>query len=62
MNKLQWQNKHGFTDEDMDLIESCKEIFNGSITMVNNHTWDKEKIIIENYNKINLSRQISILK
>jgi hypothetical protein len=57
MNKLQWQNKHGFTEEDMDLIESCKEIFKGSITMVNDHTWDKEKIIIENYNKINLSRR-----
>lgn len=62
MNKEQFQIKHGFCDEDMDILQCGINIFGGRITAVNNYTWEKEKIIIANENKISLSRRSGIKK
>ncbi len=40
MNKSEWQAHHGFDNEDMELIESCKSIWNGKIaSVINEHRW-----------------------
>ena len=60
MNKEQFQIKHGFCDEDMSIIEYAIKFFDGRITAVNPHTWEKEKMIVANENKISLSRRSGI--
>ncbi len=42
MSKKQWQEHHGFDDDDMERITNLKEIFNGTITGV----FDKMKIYV----------------
>lgn len=39
MTKKEWQNKHGFSDKDMDLIDFTVKLFEGKIACIE----DKKK-------------------
>ena len=57
MNKKEYQKFHGFSDEDMSIIDALKKIFNGTITNVCSSE-ERAKIMAAQQaeNKININR------
>jgi hypothetical protein len=47
MNKSKWQEYHGFTDEEMELISTIVKETNGKITAINPEVLDYETVKYE---------------
>lgn len=53
MNKLEWQNYHGLSDEEMITLTDLIIIFNGKITSIET---------IKSHNKLNISSIVGLVK
>lgn len=55
MKRAEYQKFHGFTDEDMEMIDECKRVFSGSIVGVYTQSEMSENMrIISMNNKTNI--------